>query len=120
MDLQAGHREFPMLGKRNVRATVRDTKQLPPDGWNERRELLVDIHCGTRVWTMLLRLQKAKSGEVYVTRGYDAAPPLRGCGSRNYARRSTASACSAVNENGPRQRRGDSRHVTLKISGGTL
>jgi hypothetical protein len=68
--LKAGHHEFPLMGIRNVRATVRDTKQLPAAGWDERREMLVDIHCGSQSWTMLLRLQKSANGMLYVTRGY--------------------------------------------------
>jgi hypothetical protein len=68
--LQASHSAFPMSRLRNVRLTVRDTKELPAAGWAERRELLVDIRCGSQAWTMLLRLQKTAKGDVYVTRAY--------------------------------------------------
>jgi hypothetical protein len=68
--MQTGNRELRALGNRNVRPTVRETKALPPAGWQERRELLVDVRCGSQAWTMLMRLQKSRNGEIYVTRAY--------------------------------------------------
>lgn len=68
--LITGHQDVPVFPPRNIRPTVRETKELPADGWAERRELVIDFRCGSQPWTMLLRLQKTAGGNVYITRGY--------------------------------------------------
>jgi hypothetical protein len=68
--LVTGHNDVPGLPLRNVRPTVRETKELPADGWAQRREFVVDIRYGSQPWTMLVRLQKKADGTVYITRGY--------------------------------------------------
>jgi hypothetical protein len=69
-NLTAGRGDVPGVGGRDVRPTVRETKQLPAEGWAERRELVVDVRYGSQTWTFLLRLQKTRAGAVFVTRGY--------------------------------------------------
>jgi hypothetical protein len=68
--LRAGRHDVPVFARREVRPTVRETRQLPAEGWSERRELVVDLHCGSQPWTMLVRLQKSADGDVYITRAY--------------------------------------------------
>jgi hypothetical protein len=69
-NLRAGRHDIPLLVRREVRPRVRETRQLPADGWAERRELVVDVQCGSQPWTMLVRLQKSAAGEFYITRAY--------------------------------------------------
>jgi hypothetical protein len=69
-NLRAGRHDVPSLLQREVRPTVRETRQLSAEGWAERRELVVDVRCGSQPWTVLVRLQKSASGDVYITRAY--------------------------------------------------
>jgi hypothetical protein len=69
-NLRAGRHDVPLFVRREVRPTVRETRQLPAEGWAERRELVVDVQCGSQPWTILVRLQKSADGEVYITRAY--------------------------------------------------
>ncbi len=68
--LRAGRHDLPLFRPRDVRPTVRQTKQLAGGDWAERRELLIDVRCGSQPWTFLVRLQKTANGAVYVTRAY--------------------------------------------------
>jgi hypothetical protein len=68
--LISGHDDIPGFQVRNIKPTLRETKQLPADGWAERREFVIDVRCGAQPWTMLVRLQKSTGGTVYVTRAY--------------------------------------------------
>jgi hypothetical protein len=68
--LRVGRRDMPLAGPRDVQPTIRETRVLPAENWAERRELLVDVRCGSQPWTMLVRLQKTTDGDVFVTRAF--------------------------------------------------